>query len=181
VQEVQGLLDAGMAVMEEAGAGSAPRVADIVKRAGVSNQVFYRHFPSRDEFVAAIVERGADRLATYVAHQMAKARNPEGMIRRWIEAVLSQAANPRVSKQTRAVVWNLRQLPRDQSSEPMRPPVFELLVDPLRQLGSPAPERDAAAIGDVTFGRLDHHLWGPKATSEDIDHVVGFCLAAVRR
>ena len=181
VQEVERLLDAGMAVMEEAGTGSAPRVADIVKRAGLSNQAFYRHFPSRDEFVAAVVERGAARLVTYAAHQMKRAQDPEDAIRRWIKAVLSQAANSAVAEQTRAVVWNVRQLPRAPGGEPMRPPVSELLVDPLSQLGSPDPERDAAAIADVAFGRLEYHLWGPRPTAEDIGHVIEFCLAAVRR
>jgi AcrR family transcriptional regulator len=167
--------------MEKAGAGTPLRVADIVKRAGLSNQAFYRHFPSRVEFVAAVVERGAIRLMSYVAHQMEKATGPEDAVRRWITAVLSQAANPRVAERTRAVLWNLQQLPRYAHGEPVLPPLADLLVEPLRQLGSPDSERDAAAIADISFGRLDHHLWGPKATQEDVDHVIDFCLAAARR
>jgi AcrR family transcriptional regulator len=181
MQEVQRLLDAGMALMEEAGSGSPLRVADIVQKAGVSNQAFYRHFPSRDEFVAAVVERGAARLVSYVAHQMEKATDPEDAVRRWIGAILSQAANARVADQTRSVMWHLQQLPRDIPGEPLRPPVAELLVGPLRDLASCDPERDADAIVDVAFGRLDHYLWGPRATPDDLAHVVDFCLAAVHR
>jgi AcrR family transcriptional regulator len=167
--------------MEEAGAVSPARVADIVKRAGLSNQAFYRHFPSRDALVAAVVERGAVRLVSYVAHQMEKVTGPEDAVRRWITAVLSQAANPRVAERTRAVIWNLQQLPRLPHGEPMRPPLADLLVEPLRELGSPDPDRDAAVIADIAFGRLDHHLWGPKATRDDVAHVIEFCLAAVAR
>ncbi|HLG67734.1 MAG TPA: TetR/AcrR family transcriptional regulator [Acidimicrobiales bacterium] len=181
VQEVQRLLDAGQALMEEAGTGAPVRVADIVRRAGLSNQAFYRHFPSRDAFVAAVVERGAARLASYVAHQVQKAAGPEDAVRRWITAVLSQAANRRVAGQTRAVMWNLQQLRPGTDGGSMRPPFEELLVEALRELGSPDPERDAAAIADVAFGRLHYHLWGPGATAEDVGHVVEFCLAAARR
>ena len=39
---------------------------------GLSNDAFYRHFPSKDALVAALLEDGAERLAGYVAHQMAQ-------------------------------------------------------------------------------------------------------------
>jgi AcrR family transcriptional regulator len=181
VQEVQRLLDAGQALMEEGGADSPVRVADIVKRAGLSNQAFYRHFPSRDAFVAAVVERGGVRLMSYVVHQMEKASGPADAVGRWITAVLSQAANRRVAERTRAVTWNLQRLPRQAHSDSIRPPLAGLLVERLRQLGSPDPERDAAVITDIAFGRLDYHLWGPEATRGDVAHVVDFCLAAVAR
>jgi AcrR family transcriptional regulator len=181
VREVQRFLDAGQELMEQAGATRPVRVAEIVRRAGLSNQAFYRHFPSRDAFVAAVVERGAVRLVGYVTHQMEKATGPEDAVRRWITAVLSQAANPRVAGQTRAVMWNLERLPRDTHGELVRPPLADLLVPPLTDLGSPDPGRDAIAIADIARGRLDYHLWGPKATEDDVTHVIDFCLAAVRR
>lgn len=181
VQEVQRLLDAGLEVMVAAGAGGSPKVADIVREAGLSNQAFYRHFAGRDELVAAIVERGAHRLVSYAEHQMAKATDPEGAVRAWILAVLSQASNPTAAEPTRAVMWNLRQLPRRVGADAPGTSALaaDLLVAPLRQLGSPDPDRDAQAISDVVFGRLDHHLWGPAATEDDIAHVVRFCLNAV--
>ena len=181
VQEVQRLLDAGQELMEAAGAASSVRVVDIVKKAGLSNQAFYRHFPSRDALVAGSSNEARRRLVGYVTHQLEKARGPEDAVRRWITAVLSQAANPKVAERTRAVLWNLQQLPRDARGESMRPPLADLLVEPLQELGSPDPERDAAVIGDIAFGRLDHHLWGPKATERDVNHVVEFCLAGVAR
>lgn len=179
VQEVQRLLDAGQELMEEAGTASQVRVADIVKRAGLSNQAFYRHFPSRDAFVAAVVERGAVRLVSYVAHKMEGATTPEDAVRRWIGAVLSQAANHRVAERTRAVVWNLQQLRPDTHGRSVSPPLGDLLVEPLGALGSPDPGRDAAVVTDIALGRLHHHLWGPMATQDDVAHTIEFCLAAV--
>jgi hypothetical protein len=38
----------------------------------------------------------------------------------------------------------------------MRPPLADLLVEPLGELGSPDPKRDAAVIADIAFGRLEH-------------------------
>src|SRR3954466_920807 len=81
--EVRRLLDAGLEVMRACGTSSRPRVADVVAAAGLSNDAFYRHFASKEMLVAAILEDGAERLASYLAHQMAKERTPEAQVRRW--------------------------------------------------------------------------------------------------
>jgi AcrR family transcriptional regulator len=179
-EEVTRLLDAGLQVMRDVGHG-APRVADIVTAAGLSNQAFYRHFSSRDELVAAVIEAGALRLVGYLGHLVEKvpADDPSGRIRAWIEGVLSQAARPTVAADTRAVMWNGRQLPRRPGEATQIPGLVELLLAPIAELGSPDPESDAAAIVDVVFGRLDHFLWVSPPTEGDIERVVGFCLRAV--
>ncbi|HET9972881.1 MAG TPA: helix-turn-helix domain-containing protein [Streptosporangiaceae bacterium] len=64
--EVRRLLDAALEVMRQGGTAARPRVADIVAAAGLSNDAFYRHFPSKDVLVAALLEDGAQRLAQYV-------------------------------------------------------------------------------------------------------------------
>src|SRR5919201_691586 len=75
--EVRRLLDVGLEVMRKCGTSSRPRVADIVAAAGLSNDAFYRHFSSKDALVAAILEDGAERLGSYLAHQMEKEPTPE--------------------------------------------------------------------------------------------------------
>ena len=50
--EVQRLLDAGLEIIRTTEA--MPRVSDIVHKAGLSNAAFYRHFPSKDDLVAAV-------------------------------------------------------------------------------------------------------------------------------
>src|SRR2546421_10320991 len=88
--EVRRLLDAALQVIPQGGTRSRARVADIVAAAGLSNDAFYRHFPSKDALVAALLEDGAERLASYVAHQMAKDQGPAAKVRRWVEGIMSQ-------------------------------------------------------------------------------------------
>ena len=103
--EVRRLLDAGLEVMRRCGTSSRPRVADIVEAAGLSNDAFYRHFPSKDALVAAILDDGAERLRGYLDHQMDKEPTPAGQVRRWVEGVLAQA-DPEIAATTLAVLWN---------------------------------------------------------------------------
>src|SRR4051812_17216347 len=96
--EVDALLDAGLKLMTE-GAPRAPRVADIVAAAGLSNDAFYRAFSGRDALVEAIVERGARELAGQVRRRMERAAgdSAEDRLRAGIAAVVRQAADPRLA------------------------------------------------------------------------------------
>ena len=179
LDDVHRLLDAGLEIMEESGDESGPRVADIVRRAGLSNQAFYRHFTSKDDLVASVVEAGALRLVGYLEHQMAKEPDAEGQLCAWVKGVLSQAANPDVARATRAVMWNLRQLPGGMASRTRPAALDELLIAPLGALGSGDPRRDAASISATVFGRLDHFLWESPPTDDDVTHLVSFCRRAV--
>ena len=80
-EEVRRLLDAGLAVMRRCGTTSRPRVADIVAEAGLSNDAFYRHFQSKEALVAALLDDGSTRLASYLAHQMEKPSTPQDTCR----------------------------------------------------------------------------------------------------
>ena len=79
---------------------SRPRVADIVAAAGLSNDAFYRHFASKEALVAAILEDGTARLTSYLDHQMAKAPTPADKVRRFVEGVMSQAADDDIAATT---------------------------------------------------------------------------------
>ena len=103
--EVRRLLDAALDVIREHGTGSRPRVADIVAAAGLSNDAFYRHFPSRDALVAALLEDGTERLAGYLRHQMDKEASAEEQVGRWVEGMLSQTRKE-IAAPTLAVLWN---------------------------------------------------------------------------
>lgn len=174
--EVQRLLDATLVVIRRTGVEAPPKVADIVAEAGLSNQAFYRHFASRDDLLAAVAEAGARRLVTYLEHQMSKVTDPAGQVDVWIRGVLAQAAKPSVARDTRAVVSSAR---RSRRPIAVSPATAALLVEPLRQLGTADPERDADVIAAAVLGRLEFHLWVRPPTDEDTEHLVGFCLAAV--
>jgi AcrR family transcriptional regulator len=180
--EVRRLLDAGMAVMRERGTDGRPRVADIVAAAGLSNDAFYRHFPSKEALVNAIIEDGAQRLRSYLAHQLAKQPTPEAQVRRWVEGVLAQAADDELASATLAVLWNAGGVGDGLASghSSMNPPLASLLVAPFAELGSADAELDAALVTSAVSGMLSDHLWRrARPTKREIDHAVDFCLRAV--
>ena len=138
--------------MRRGGTASKPRVADIVAAAGLSNEAFYRHFASKDALVGAILADGAERLRSYLAHQMEKANAPDEKVRRWVEGVLSQAADEEVAAQTLAVMWTAGGVGLVQSA--MNTPLARLLHEPYADLGSDDPELDASLAAHATIGKL---------------------------
>jgi AcrR family transcriptional regulator len=179
--EVRRLLDAALEVMQKCGTSSRPRVADIVAAAGLSNEAFYRHFRSKDALVNALLEDGAERLRSYLTHQLAKEKTPEAQVRRWVEGVLSQA-DGEVAATTLAVLWNGGSAAgglaagRHFASSPLA----SLLEEPFAALGSEAPELDAALAAHATLGTLSDLLWRrAEPTRADVDRVAGFCVRAV--
>jgi AcrR family transcriptional regulator len=183
--EVRRLLDAGLEVMRRNGTTSRPRVADIVSAAGLSNDAFYRHFPSKDALVAALLEDGTARLTSYLTHQMDKEVEPADRVRRFVEGVLSQADED-IAATTLAVLWNGGSLgpERGSGSGSVRTgagaALAALLLEPFTALGSPDPELDASLAAHATLGRLMDHLWQrDQPTRAEIDRIAGFWIAAV--
>jgi AcrR family transcriptional regulator len=180
--EIRRLLDAGLRVMRDCGMASSPRVADIVAAAGLSNDAFYRHFASKEALVAAILEDGSVRLASYLRHQMAKVTAPRDQVKRWIQGVMAQATDDDAAETTRAVLWNGGSLTERASEQRPSPAasLATLLHAPLREMGSAHPEADATLIAHATIGLLSDFLWErARPTRAQIEHVVQFCLAAV--
>jgi AcrR family transcriptional regulator len=182
-QDVRRLLDAGLQLMTAGGVDRQPRISDIIRAAGLSNQAFYKYFASKDDLVAAIVDDGERRLVGYVERQIAAAPD-EDSLRVFVTAVASQAADPAVAEATRAVLWNAtRSLDlRGTRSRHLDQMLAGLLVEPLRTYGSTDPERDAAVItGAVTAFMVDN-LWRQTPPSaEDVDHLLAFCHRGLTR
>jgi AcrR family transcriptional regulator len=182
--EVRRLLDAGREAMRRCGTDSRPRVADIVAVAGLSNDAFYRYFKSKDALVAAILDDGTERLRSYLSHQMAKAATPADAVRQWIVGVLGQAADEDVAATTLAVLWNAGNLPQALATAPtaVSAPLASLLQQPVTDLGSTDPELDASLLANAVVGHLNDLLWRRAEPGRDeIEHVVTFCLASLRR
>jgi AcrR family transcriptional regulator len=180
--EVRQLIDAGRDVMRACGTTSSPRVADIVAAAGLSNDAFYRHFPSKEALVAAIIEDGAARLGSYLAHHMAKESTAEGRVRAWVRGVMSQAADDDIAATTRAVLWNGARINEGLGSDgPSHAATLaRLLRDPFAELGSDDPNADAALAAHATVGVLSDCLGQRvRPTRAQIDHIVEFCFAAI--
>jgi AcrR family transcriptional regulator len=177
--EVRRLLDAALDVMRTCGTTSRARVADIVAAAGLSNDAFYRHFPSKDALVAAILEDGTDRLLSYLAHQMAKESTPEGQVRRWVEGVLSQAADEDIAATTLAVLWNSGSVGEGLPSASR--PLGTLLREPFAALGSLDADGDATFVAHAVVGMMSDLLWERAQPSRaDVARMVERSLAVAR-
>ncbi|WP_280305259.1 TetR/AcrR family transcriptional regulator [Nocardia abscessus] len=179
--EVRKLLDAALTVISAAGTAGRPRVADIVAAAGLSNDAFYRHFPSKDALVAALLEDGAERLTGYVAHQMGKEADPRARVRRWVAAILAQARE-QTAAATLAVLWNAAGPGLGLAAGPgaVDNALAALLRDTLAELGSAAPDSDAALIAHATIGTLAERLRQRSEPSpDDVERITAFCLRAL--
>jgi AcrR family transcriptional regulator len=174
-EEVERILSAAIKVMQRV-SPDAPRVSDIVATAGVSNKAFYRYFAGKDDLMLAVMERGVGLVVSYLEHQMAKESTPEGKITRWISGALAQVADPELIGVSRAVIGQMsdkRRLGEEETMAAMR----ELLVEPIRDLGSADPQRDADAVFVCTVGTMRRYVDSTEQPGrKDINHLVGFCL-----
>ena len=179
--EVRRLLDAALELMGSGGTSTKPRVADIVAASGLSNDAFYRYFKSKEDLVAAILEDGAERLRSYLGHQMDKSTAPEGQVRQWVKGVLAQA-NLDIAATTLAVLWNGSTAGGGLAAGRhfASAPLALLLSEPFAALGSDAPELDAALAAHATLGMLSDYLWRHEVpTRSDVHRITAFCLRAV--
>lgn len=176
-KEVRRILDVGLELMRENPDGDV-RIADITRRAEVSNDAFYRAFRSKSDLMAAIADEGTRRLRSYVRHIMGKADDPAERVRACALAVLAQAVDEEVAATTRAV---LRHVPRTQAGGflSVERELADLLVDPLAELGSPDPRADALVTACSLFGCMEHFLWSSaRPTDDQVESVVSWVLRA---
>lgn len=175
--EVRRLLDSGLELMRADPAGN-PRIAEIVRRAKVSNDAFYRAFRGKDDLMAAIADDGARRLLDHLRRECARQKAPEERIRACVRAVFRQAADPDIAATTRAV---LRNTPRGAAAvsggTELRQQVAQLLAEPMRKCGSVDPGRDALVASCAIFAVMEQFLWREQVpTADDVDHVVAWVM-----
>ncbi|WP_017936757.1 TetR/AcrR family transcriptional regulator [Nocardioides sp. Iso805N] len=172
--EVGRLIEAGRTLF---GDGGNPRVADIVRVAGVSLEAFYRYFGSKQEFVAAVAEDGGRRVTSYVEHKMSAEADPHRRLRAAVEALMSQASRPELAAAARNIL-NLAGAGRD--GAPVQASLADLLAPTLKDLGSSDPSSDASVAAVALVGILQDHVWREtKPSRREVDHLVGFIAAAV--
>jgi AcrR family transcriptional regulator len=175
--EVRRFIDAAYAVMRATG-DIDPRVGDVVRAAGLSNQAFYRHFKSKDALLLAVLTDGQQRLLATLQTRMARVEPGAPQIAAWIEGVMAQARNPEAAENTRPFAINGARIadrfPEEWSAS------RERLIAPLRTAVAEAggdPDRDADAIYHVTFGEMEDALKRRvHPTREDVNHLVQFAL-----
>lgn len=175
--EVRRLLDAGMELMR-ADPNVNPRIVEIVRRARVSNDAFYRAFRSKDDLMAAIADDGARRLLGHIRRRCARHTDPVDQVRACVQVVFKQAADPEVAATTRAV---LRNTSRDGRSAfggvELRRRIAELLAVPLGAGGSLDPDRDAMVAACAIFAVMEQFLWTERVpTAADVEHLVAWIV-----
>jgi AcrR family transcriptional regulator len=179
--EVRRLVAAGYAVMRRSGTLD-PRVHDIVREAGLSNQAFYRHFRGKDELLVAILDDGQRQLLTYLDRRMAGAEPGAARVRAWVGGVMEQARNAAAAENTRPFAINNARLADRFPDEVARS--RELLVRPLRDAVADAggdPQRDADAIYHLAIGCMNDALVTRRRPSEDeVAHLEQFVLGGLR-
>jgi AcrR family transcriptional regulator len=179
--EVRRLIEAGYAVMRRTGTLD-PRVTDIVREAGLSNQAFYRHFRGKDELLVAILDDGQRQLVDYLRHRMTRARTPEARVRAWIDGVLEQARNRAAADNTRPFAINSARLADRFPEEVARS--REMVVQPLREAVADTGgdgQRDADAIYHLIMGGMNDALVARRRPSRaDVDHLEQFVIGALR-
>jgi AcrR family transcriptional regulator len=165
-EEVRRLVAAAFVLIERSGE-LEPRVGDIVREAGLSNQAFYRHFPSKQALLVAVLDEGVRILAGYLAHRMEAAAGPSEAIREWLRGMLEQAVAPAGASATRPFVLARTRLAEAHPAE---------VAASERQLTAPLrlAIRAAASAGELPGA-------DPEPDAEMLYQLVEFAVRGLRR
>lgn len=185
--EVARLVAASLTLIERSGR-LEPRVSEIVREAGLSNQAFYRHFRSKHELLVAVLDHGVEILAGYLGHRMERVDDPAAKVREWLRGILAQALDPRGAEATRPFALSRGRLaesfPDEVAASERR--ITELLHAPLAEGAASGalrvgdPERDAEALYWLAMGFVQSQLAREGGASQrDAAALEAFALAAV--
>ncbi len=186
--EVEALIAAARRVMQSS-SSVEPRVSEIVREAGLSNQAFYRHFRSKHELLLAVLTDGYEQLVSYHAQRMPAESSPLARVQGWLEGILIQAAQPEAAEAARIFVVNsvrlADQLPQEsnQSVEQIKAPLRAAITEAAAcgELPGADPERDTEALYQLAMGWMQHKILARAHPSRaDVEHVVRFALRGLR-
>jgi AcrR family transcriptional regulator len=180
-EEVRRLLDAAYAVMRRSG-DDDPRVSDIVRESGLSNQAFYRHFRGKDELLVALLADGQRQLVETLTARMAAVAPGAPRVRAWVEVLLAQAQHKTAAANTRPFAINgLRLADRfptdwDASREQLLAPLRVALVE------AGGDGADAPLVYHLAMGAMQDALVRREVpTDADVVRVVDAALTVGRR
>jgi AcrR family transcriptional regulator len=186
--EVRRLIEAGFTVVRKTG-NLEPRISEIVAAAGLSNQAFYKHFPSKNDLLLAMLDEGIRLLRGYVEYRMDKARDPLARIRAGLEAILEQALSPKAAAATRPFALSRARLaeifPHEvATTERQLTKLFEDAIESARSAGalSPGdPARDARLLYGLAMGWVERRLTDRDPVRKaDAAHLVAFALRGLQ-
>ena len=178
------LLRAGAEEMRDRGS-IEPRVFDIVKRAGLSNKAFYRHFDSRDDLILAILELGMQVRLAALEQAMSNAGTAVDRVRGWVSTICAQAVDAEVAALVRPLLvyqaWILQRF-HDvfvESIARLKRPLRAALEagEKSGELPECDPQADTEAIFNLALGWMHTQLITCGIpTQAEADNIVDFAL-----
>jgi AcrR family transcriptional regulator len=179
VTEVRKLIDAAFVVMRRTGSIEPP-VRDIVRRAGLSNQAFYRHFPSKDALLLTVLADGRRQLVEYLERRLATTDDADEQLQRFIEGMLAQARNADAAEATRPFAINGNRLAAQFPDEvaASRRELLDLLRPVVTTLGGD--DGDVELVHDLALARMHDALVARRRPDRrEVQQLVQFCRAGI--
>ena len=177
--EVRKLIDATFTVTQRTGSVD-PQVRDIVREAGLSNQAFYRHFPTKDALMLAVLADGRRQLVAYLERQVAATNDPEEQLRRFVAGVMAQARDANAADATRPFAINSARLAAQYPAEvaASRAELLDIARPAVLALGGN--ERDVELVHDLAMSRMNGAVVHSRRVDDgEVEQLVSFCLAGV--
>jgi len=87
-QEVERLIEAALQVMRERDTAN-PGVTEILAVSGLSTTAFYRHFPTKDDLLLALLERAHVRTRDHLLQRLSACPDPGDRVAEWVRAMFS--------------------------------------------------------------------------------------------
>lgn len=187
--EVERLVAAAFRVIERTG-HLEPKVSDILREAGLSNQAFYRHFRGKHELLVTVLDDGIRRLARYLEQRMADVDDPVEAAREWIRGMAAQALDPTGARASRPFA-----LARGRLAESFPAEIAEserLVAAPLRealergrargQMPEVDPETESEGLYHLMMGWVEARLVeGRRPRDAEVDALEALALAGLTR
>ncbi|MBB84295.1 MAG: hypothetical protein CL931_10845 [Deltaproteobacteria bacterium] len=188
-EEVQRLVSAAFRVIERTG-HLEPKVSDILREAGLSNQAFYRHFRGKHELLVTVLDDGIRGLACYLEQRMTGVDDPVEAAREWIRGMAAQALDPTGARASRPFA-----LARGRLAESFPTEVAgseRLVAAPLRlalergratgRMPAVLPEAESEALYHLMMGWVETRLVeGRRPEAEEVEALEAFALAGLTR
>jgi AcrR family transcriptional regulator len=134
-----------------------PKVSDILTGAGLSTTAFYRHFPTKDDLLLALLEHAGATTGSYLAHAVARETEPVVRIGAWVRAMFDLIRTDDLVAANRPVLLAHARLVERFPAEIARN--TGTLVGPLADaIAAARGERGRPAADVTTDARLTHRL-----------------------
>jgi len=187
--EVQRLTEAALDVMRARDTVD-PKVSDILERASLSTAALYRHFPTKDDLLLALIEGAGANTRSFLAHRMGEVDDPTARIAAWITGMFGLVRDDELVAANRPFLLShprlLERFPAeinamvDRLIEPLAGAIVAARNDrAVSRAADPDGRHAALLVHHLVFGLL-MDLAAQRSTSPPalIDDVVDHCLRA---